>query len=97
MGGEWRREDRDSGGASEAARKDNSKNKFVFAALLWTDIGLPYQNGGPRLFATAENTEVAETMLKAPLTFTVVLGKDPTDCTLRFEASVVNGGAVKLI
>ena len=79
----------------EAARRDNSKNKFVFAALLWTDIGLPYKNGGPRLFATMENTEVAETMLKAPLTFTVVLGKDPTDCTLRFEASVVNGGAVK--
>ena len=34
-------------------------------------------------------------MLKAPLMFTVVLGKDPTDCTLRFEASVVNGRALR--
>ena len=78
----------------EAARKDYSKNQYAWGMLLWTDISLPYNGGGPRLYATVDSTDVAETMLKAPLTFTVVLGKDSTDCTLRFEVSVVNDGVV---
>jgi len=40
----------------EAARKDYSKNQFAWGMLLWTDISLPYNGGGPRLYATVDST-----------------------------------------
>jgi len=77
----------------EAARKDNSKGGD-WAMLEWTDVGLPPQNGGAKIFASVDSTALAEAMCKMPLTFAVVLGMHSSDYSLRFEASIVKRGAV---
>jgi len=77
----------------EAARKDNSKGGD-WTMLEWTDVGLPPQRGGAKIFGSVDSTAVAEAMCKMPLTFAVVLGMHSSDYSLRFKASIVKRGAV---
>ena len=77
----------------EKARKDNRKGG-VWTALSWKDVHLPKDKGGPRLFATVQGTEVAESMENKALTFTVLLGKNSEDCSLRFEVSIAKKSGV---